>query len=917
MPILVKLIRSLALFIIIMSSLKSEIIDDIRICALRVSFKKDTLLSTTGDGSFLKENLGIDCGSYTIDPPPHDKNYFESQLLALNNYYRSVSYEKFGVNIEGSTVYPEGNYESFILPHNINFYNPYDSPEMQEKLITELFYDALSIADSSGVAFKNYDLIVVFHAGIGQDFSLPFLDPTPEDIPSTFIDQNMINEHFNVPFFEFGDSQVSKGLLLPETQNHLLFDVAESMFLDANEPCEYQYGLTGTFALMIGFSIGLPPLWNIETGESGIGVFGLMDQGSNNGRGIIPAPPNAWSRIHAGWEESFSVEYSDTVDLPSRSMNQILKASINDKEYFLIENRNNKVNGKFSLDSIRVLMSAGNDYPPYVNILIDSVGVIKDSNGVIISVPNYDIGLPASGLLIWHINEEIILSNIDNYSINKDLSNLGIDLEEADGAQDIGFESIFVFNDISSGYFGDLWFKGNTQYELANFEMEGIKPKFNHSTIPSTASTDGSQSFISIENISAAKDTMDFIIANFLVQNNFPDENAHILNVYDLNGDGSNEYIGGRDSLFVGSFFSENKNYFHNITEKDIDVTITKNDGFSQIHILERSDSNSYYYNYNYDINFPTVQTSQTIDSLVFPKVQNNVYQHISKADWETFSKRVFSDSFTFSIDISESGIQIDNFSKPFKRWNEYNFISISGIDVDNDSRLDVLAIDQDGFLHAFNHNLTLLSGFPTLEKFIPPILAGDIIGDGSAEIIGKSLDSSSIIILNNKGKQLYNISSKKEDQLVCLTTVNGHKSIVSKFVVYNLNLDNDFNSENSWSFEHGSQGNNRYLNLPANDSSFHSQKLLVRSYIYPNPIKENIGTLRVETYNAKSVNIKIYDLLGVLLKSFDKKLVGCCSQITEWMWDASSFEPGVYFAHVSVNGKDLIKNKIIKIAIL
>ena len=72
-----------------------------------------------------------------------------------------------------------------------------------------------------------------------------------------------------------------------------------------------------------------------------------------------------------------------------------------------------------------------------------------------------------------------------------------------------------------------------------------------------------------------------------------------------------------------------------------------------------------------------------------------------------------------------------------------------------------------------------------------------------------------------------------------------------------------------------------------------------------------------METNNAKSVNIKIYDLLGVLLKSFDKKLVGCCSQITEWMWDASSFEPGVYFAHVSVNGKDLIKNKIIKIAIL
>ena len=27
-----------------------------------------------------------------------------------------------------------------------------------------------------------------------------------------------------------------------------------------------------------------------------------MDQGSNNGRGILPAPPTASSRIYAGWE---------------------------------------------------------------------------------------------------------------------------------------------------------------------------------------------------------------------------------------------------------------------------------------------------------------------------------------------------------------------------------------------------------------------------------------------------------------------------------------------------------------------------------------------------------------------------------------------------------------------------------------
>ena len=33
-----------------------------------------------------------------------------------------------------------------------------------------------------------------------------------------------------------------------------------------------------------GFAVGLPPMWDIDNGKSRIGVFGLMDQGSNNGQ---------------------------------------------------------------------------------------------------------------------------------------------------------------------------------------------------------------------------------------------------------------------------------------------------------------------------------------------------------------------------------------------------------------------------------------------------------------------------------------------------------------------------------------------------------------------------------------------------------------------------------------------------------
>ena len=87
---------------------------------------------------------------------------------------------------------------------------------------------------------------MVFHAGIGQDFALPFLDPTPEDIPSTFVDQKMIFESTGNNGISVGPAIINQGIILPETQNHLQYDIAIDMFTNVSESCDYQYGLTGT-----------------------------------------------------------------------------------------------------------------------------------------------------------------------------------------------------------------------------------------------------------------------------------------------------------------------------------------------------------------------------------------------------------------------------------------------------------------------------------------------------------------------------------------------------------------------------------------------------------------------------------------------------------------------------------------------
>ena len=91
--------------------------------------------------------------------------------------------------------------------------------EIHDERITELFRDAVQIAfDTDSINFSLYDHIVIFHAGIGQDFSLPFLDPTPEDIPSTFVDQEMLDQYVGGSI-QFSNMKINQGIILPEPQN--------------------------------------------------------------------------------------------------------------------------------------------------------------------------------------------------------------------------------------------------------------------------------------------------------------------------------------------------------------------------------------------------------------------------------------------------------------------------------------------------------------------------------------------------------------------------------------------------------------------------------------------------------------------------------------------------------------------------
>ena len=86
---------------------------------------------------------------------------------------------------------------------------------------------------------------------------------------------------------------------------------------------------------------------------------------------------------------------------------------------------------------------------------------------IITRVIDYDLGLPESGILVWHINEPI--NSIEN-GINNNPYNRAVSIEEADGVLDIGFESYALFSnqDPTAGTRWDLWYQENEAYHAAN-----------------------------------------------------------------------------------------------------------------------------------------------------------------------------------------------------------------------------------------------------------------------------------------------------------------------------------------------------------------------------------------------------------------------------------------------------------------
>lgn len=513
---------------------RAQIPETLSVVALRVQFQRDNDRNTTGDGWF-----DLSVGDSMINPPPHNRKYFANQLRALQDYYYKVSQGQLFLKIADASgegfVYPLAADSAWTLPHPMSYYNPNATESLLDQRLAELFRDAIKLADASGqVDFSKFDIFIVFHAGVGAEFTQDF-DTTPSDIPSVFLNFEDLRKTIGNNAAEFAGIPVNQssffvreGIILPETENQ----------------SGYKYfGLVGTAALMVGNQLGLPSLFDTDTGRPGIGRFGLMDQGSGNFYGNIPAQPCAWSKLWLGWEHPITVSAGKNLPVAASLAthpNKIYKIPINAKEYFLLENRQQHVLQKRNIavgydeNGTRIEFYEDGTYSPTHGI------------GVIVSIDEYDYGLPGSGILIWHIDESVIAEKYAENRVNSDREHRGVDLVEADGSQDMGyFYNNFGFTGYHAGYAEDMWWNKNEVHLLANAASQVMFTPF---TMPSTESYARANSGIYFTDFSDIDSVMYFSleIKNYL--SGFPaflgsNSGSSAVVVGDLDSDGADEII--------------------------------------------------------------------------------------------------------------------------------------------------------------------------------------------------------------------------------------------------------------------------------------------------------------------------------------------------------------------------------------
>ncbi len=529
--------------------------ETLNVYAVRVQFKPDTHGQTTGDGRFDLSNSYPD----SVDAPAHDSVYFINKLEFLRNYYFKASKGRLIINyILLPTVRN--------LDKEMHDYSPRDGESLFR--MGNLFFDSWRSADSvidfSGID-PNNSAFMIFHAGVGRDVDLTGFFQGGFDLPSIYMGLNTLKSLYGDTTQGFYTNEgviISNSCMLPEQEWRIIDSQFGDIFL---ELC-----LNGIVVGTLGSHLGLPDLFDTDEGTTRIGRFGLMDgQSIFNYLGVSPAEPSAWEKQYLGWVEPIVINSNGTYTTKAATLDvngneSVYKVLISGKEYFLVENRNRDAynNGQtvyFIKNGVRDSVHFTKDVDGYNN------AEIWQLKGSITDVEELDWHLPGlkndtadyqGGILVWHIDENVIDAKIASNTINNDINHKGVAVEEAKGSQDIGVVVSTPIGDlISDGFFVDFWYNGN-HYRPSNI----YRNEFTNTSIPNSRSYSNIPSRVCLTNFSQIGSSMTFtytLCGNVTNISTFPryvgvDNTGNAQPIgFDYNGNGLDEiFVNVKDSLY-------------------------------------------------------------------------------------------------------------------------------------------------------------------------------------------------------------------------------------------------------------------------------------------------------------------------------------------------------------------------------
>ena len=497
----------------------------LKILGIRVEFQEENPDDprTTGNGLFdmRSQDEFYQSEGHLIDPSPHDTLYFQKHLLALHNYWWTVSEGK--LSLEGE-VFPRSENIAYRLPYPMSHYGAPDSSlDVKIEMLRQFFHDSFNLADSFSVYgdsqvyhidFSQYDCFVIFHAGADLQSDLgELVNPTPGDLFTGFITLG------DTVWVNGGTYPITEGTFIPEARS-------QDNRITA---------LNGVFAHEFGHQLGLVDLYNSQNFMTQVGDFSLMDNNAQNigvdvgfgvfVSGVLPVYPDAWSRAYLGFVDPEEIKSQNDIRLYAAEMLtgqlQAIKIPITPEEYFLLENR------EVDLDKDHF---SGLRADSVTNVILGPVDMNRQYNR------EYDWLLPGSGILIWHVDEGVAYLDYDGDGLNNfwdndlqaDKNRRFVSLVEADGIIDFG-------GDYYTGYGekGDIFYQGNNT-------------EFTPYTFPASKSNNKSDTHIWVNGIGIADTVMTLDVLKEWIQTGFPQKfipetGASSLVYGDVDNDGNIE----------------------------------------------------------------------------------------------------------------------------------------------------------------------------------------------------------------------------------------------------------------------------------------------------------------------------------------------------------------------------------------